>query len=255
MSKGICFVICPIGAEGSSERERSDVILNCIIKPVVTELGYDCVRADEIDHPGLITRQVIQHLLEAPLVIADLSFHNPNVFYELAIRHMRQMPCVQLIQEGERLPFDLANQRTISIDVRADKAEKAKAQLSKQIKAVEKDPKQVDNPVTETWNFMGLAKSENPLDKAVASIVERLDGFENDLYDLSDQVKCIDAPTKGLINRSGRDAVVEALLHVERENLLRQKRIADKELEKALEEAGQQLPKVIRGEMPPDNEK
>lgn len=82
-----CFVIAPIGEPGSETRRRSDQILNHVIKPVAKQAGYAAVRADEEGEPGLITHQVIQHLLDDPLVIADLTGRNPNVFYELAIRH------------------------------------------------------------------------------------------------------------------------------------------------------------------------
>jgi len=181
MSKGICFVICPIGEPGSDIRARADLILDYIIKPVVDAMDYECLRADQIDKPGLITRQVIQHLIEDPLVIADLTGPNANVFYELAIRHMVQKPIVQLIQIGEKLPFDVLGQRTIGLDTRIDTAVKAQEDLKKQIEAVEKDPKQVDNPVSHAWNFMGLAKSENPQDQLVTSLVDRMKSLEDQL--------------------------------------------------------------------------
>ena len=83
----ICFVIAPIDAEGSETRRRSDQVLNHIISPAAEECGYETIRADNISEPGIITSQIIQHLLEDSLVIADLTGRNPNVFYELAIRH------------------------------------------------------------------------------------------------------------------------------------------------------------------------
>ena len=72
----------------------------------------DMVRSPEpirfrAPRPGLITAQVIQNLVEWELVIADLSEHNPNVFYELAVRHALKKPIVQLIQAGQKIPFDV----------------------------------------------------------------------------------------------------------------------------------------------------
>jgi hypothetical protein len=58
-----------------------------IVAPAAEACGYDTIRADQIAKPGIITSQVIQHLLDDPLVVADLTGWNPNVFYELAIRH------------------------------------------------------------------------------------------------------------------------------------------------------------------------
>ena len=82
-----CFIICPIGSEESESRKRSDKLFKHLFQPVLEELGYNAIRADQIDKVGNITSQIIDFLVEAPLVIADLSEHNPNVFYELGIRH------------------------------------------------------------------------------------------------------------------------------------------------------------------------
>ncbi len=66
--------------------------------------------------PGIISRQIVSHLLDADLVIADLTGRNPNVFYELAIRHATGKPFIQLITKGEVIPFDVDHQRTILFD-------------------------------------------------------------------------------------------------------------------------------------------
>ena len=58
-TKKKCFVISPIGEEGSEMRERSNKVLEHIIKPPVEECGYECMRADEIAEPGIITSQII----------------------------------------------------------------------------------------------------------------------------------------------------------------------------------------------------
>jgi hypothetical protein len=50
------------------------------------------------------------------LVVADLSFHNPNVFYELALRHALGKPTVHVIRTQDRIPFDIEQFRTIRID-------------------------------------------------------------------------------------------------------------------------------------------
>lgn len=110
------FYITPIGQEGSPERKHSDLFLSSIVEPAIEPLKLRVVRADKIDKPGIITTQIIQYLLRSRLVIADLSFHNPNVFYELAIRHMAKKPVVQIIQQGDRVPFDVGQVRTIVID-------------------------------------------------------------------------------------------------------------------------------------------
>ena len=75
--KKLCFVIGPIGDPGTDVRRHADWLFRGIIKPVFAKHFSDefdvPVRADEIVAPGIIHTQIIQRLLEAPLVIADLS--------------------------------------------------------------------------------------------------------------------------------------------------------------------------------------
>src|ERR1700686_4966934 len=87
-----CFFIAPIGEPGSDDRKRSDGVLKFIVDRAAEELGLKAVRADEIGQPGQITHQVISHILGARAVVADLTTRNPNVFYELAVRHTLRLP-------------------------------------------------------------------------------------------------------------------------------------------------------------------
>jgi hypothetical protein len=112
----VCFFVAPIGDAASETRQHSDLILASLVEPAVEELGLTVVRADGIDRPGVITAQVIEHVTKARLVVADLSFHNPNVFYELALRHATGKPTVHLIRAQDRIPFDIEQFRTIKID-------------------------------------------------------------------------------------------------------------------------------------------
>jgi len=82
------------------------------------------------------------------LVIADLTGSNPNVFYELAIRHGIRKPYIQMINKGERIPFDIKGIRTIEIDLAdLDSVEKAKTRIDHQIKEFAKGHKP-DSPVS-----------------------------------------------------------------------------------------------------------
>jgi len=133
-----CFVIAPIGEKNSQTRKRSDQILKNIVKPAAAECGYVAIRADEIFEPGPITDQVIQRIIEDPLVIADLTEGNPNVFYELALRHAFKRPVVQLIRTGDTIPFDVRGMRTIEVDHHDMKSvEEARKKIVAQIRAYE----------------------------------------------------------------------------------------------------------------------
>ena len=192
----LCFVIAPIGDPETEIRRRSDQILKHIITPASGECGYKALRADQISEPGIITSQVIQHIVDDPLVIADLTGRNPNVFYELAVRHAIQKPLVQIIKKGETIPFDVAGTRTIHVDHQdLDSVEDAKREIVKQIKAVENDSKLVDTPISVAIDLQVLRQSENPEERSLADLVSAISELRASVLGIE---KKLDDP-KGLL--------------------------------------------------------
>jgi hypothetical protein len=99
-----CFVIGPIGEPGTTIRNEADDFMKYIVSPVLGELDYgEPIRADRLNEPGRITSQVIKLLLEADLVIADLTTNNANVYYELSLRHAIGKPAIHMAFEGTPL--------------------------------------------------------------------------------------------------------------------------------------------------------
>jgi len=190
-----CFVIAPVGDIGSEARIRSDKVLKHIIAPPATVCGYTPLRADQISEPGIITSQVIQHLVEDPLVIADLTGPNANVFYELAVRHAVRMPVVQIIDSAESIPFDVAASRTISFDYRdLDSAERAREEIERQIKSVEGNPREVDTPLTLAVELGSLRRSDNPLEKTAAGIMAMLQDLKAQLNEIQRNEERVRSP-------------------------------------------------------------
>ncbi len=166
-----CFVISPIGEDNSDTRKRSDDVLEYIINPIVkNELGYSVTRADAIEKPGMITTQIIDRIMNDDLVIADLSEHNPNVFYELAIRHLIKKPVVLIIRSEDKIPFDISNSRTIKYDFHVAHINKCKDKLREQINAVEEDSSQVDNPISHAIDIESLRSKDKPLEKLIVKL-------------------------------------------------------------------------------------
>lgn len=151
-----CFVVSPIGTDDSKARQRADKILRYIIKPTCEELGFGAYRADEMSTPSLISQRVMRELLTADLVIADLTGANPNVYYELAVRHFIGKPVVQLIEKGEDIPFDVSDVNTIQVDhTDLDSVQKAKEKLAAFIGEGNKsDPH--ENPLSGVLNALGI---------------------------------------------------------------------------------------------------
>ncbi|TLM72422.1 hypothetical protein [Pseudarthrobacter sp. NamB4] len=111
------FVVSPIGAPGTEAHRKASYALKYIFREALKGDEWDVHRADEGESPDSIGQHVIRKLWEADLVIADLTGHNPNVFYELAIAHGWRKPVVHLIAKGETIPFDIVDQRTIFYDI------------------------------------------------------------------------------------------------------------------------------------------
>lgn len=107
-----CFVITPIGEENSPIRRHIDGVINAAIRPAL-EFNYEVRVAHEFTSPGSINKQVIVEIYNADLVIANLTELNPNVMYELAVRHATKKPVIMIMEKGNKLPFDVVNERTI----------------------------------------------------------------------------------------------------------------------------------------------
>ncbi len=170
-----CFVICPIGKDKDPERKRSDDLLEHILIPVLKDHNYETVRSDLISTPGMITRQIFEKLTNADLVIADMTDYNPNVFYELAIRHTRSKPTIHMIETDKKIPFDVAMVRTIhysTSDITTYKA--ALEKLDKTLTALEEHPDEYDNPFLEFLNVQKMKESENAYEKVIANMYDDL---------------------------------------------------------------------------------
>lgn len=106
-----CFVVMGFGTKTDFATGRKldlDYSYNALIKPVVQQKGIVCVRADEIKHSGSIDVPMYQQLLNADVVIADLSTSNANAFYELGIRHaLRPHTTIVISEQQMAYPFDL----------------------------------------------------------------------------------------------------------------------------------------------------
>jgi len=189
-----CFVIAPIGDDDSATRKRSDQILKHVIRPAVLACGFsEPVRGDQLSVPGIITSQVIQHVLEDDLVIADLTGANGNVFYELAIRHIIGRPAVQLIEKGEKIPFDVAAARTIEVNHRdLDSAEAARLELERQIKATMSNSELVENPISATVDLRALRASGNPEQRSIAEISETISKIATDVSAVRHDINVLD---------------------------------------------------------------
>jgi len=159
--KGTCFVIMGFNKKTDFETGRTldlDKSYRNMIKPAVEAAGMECVRADEIVHSGLIDVPMYKQLLEADVVVADLSTSNRNAFYELGVRHaLRPYTTVVICEDGAKTPaFDINHivirqYHHMGEDIGFDEAMRFRAELTKAISDIwEKAPEERrDSPVYE----------------------------------------------------------------------------------------------------------
>lgn len=135
MSDKTCFVVTAIGSPGDATNKHSNKVLRNLIQPVCEELGYNVVRVDQESSSGNINDSIINHLKHDRLVIADMTGHNPNAFYELGFREALNLPMIPIIHHGESLPFDVSSNRTIMYSLEVEDIDVAKNKLHEMIKS------------------------------------------------------------------------------------------------------------------------
>jgi hypothetical protein len=174
--KKLCFVVGPIGEEGTVNRTHADWVLKGIVRPVFDKYpDFEVKRADLDSRPGMIDSQLIADLLDAELVIADLSYLNANAFYEIGIRHMVPKPIIHLQLKNEKTPFDLNLYRSVKFARDTyDEIERAKEELGRQVEAVLAEDYQVDNPVTRARGQQQLRQDATPEMQLVMGQLEDL---------------------------------------------------------------------------------
>jgi len=123
-----------------------------IIKPAVEKAGYMCIRGDEVQESSIIDKNMFGLLIYADLVIADITTLNPNVIYELGIRHAAKPYSTIIMKENEcEFPFDFSHSKIFTYshlgeDIGATEADRCKTALTSLISTLDKS-KETDSPL------------------------------------------------------------------------------------------------------------
>lgn len=165
MSK-TCFFVCPLGDIESDIRRHTNDVYELIVKKACEATGYEAIRADLVPHAGDITKLIIDYLETAELVIADLTGHNPNVFYEVGYRAAIKQPLLVMAQESTKLPFDISHKNTLFYEMDVRSADNARLQLEEIIKSIEMEQGQsivekLDN-ITKQMSYLLTQMNDQP---------------------------------------------------------------------------------------------
>ncbi len=191
-NKKKCFVIMPISKTKSCTSDEWAGIFEHMIKPAVTgsKLGFDCEQAKPLT--GAFIRDILDRLNRADVVIADLTDKNPNVFYELGIRHTLKNRTILIVQNIKHVPSDLRSYWVVTYEKDLTGAEKFKRRVREILREMQKNPDKPDSPVAD---FLGLKnidifayeKSANL--KKLSALITELSYDVNSIASILDSVK------------------------------------------------------------------
>ena len=162
--KNKCFVIMPISDTDGYKRGHWQDVYNHLIKPAVEKAGYIPERADEIRSANLIAVDIIKRICEYPMAVCDLSSCNPNVFYELGIRHSMKLPVVLIKDTKTNNPFDIKDIRYVEYDEGLSVAEipSIQEQLTATITQTNEDFQQGEGFFNSLFTFLPIPQVDKP---------------------------------------------------------------------------------------------
>lgn len=104
-----CFVIMPFSERQPNRSEGYfDELFESLIKPAAENAGFDVYTANK-DGSDVIQSTIINELMDADIVVADLTDHNPNVLFELGLRMAEEKPVAIIKSQDTGRIFDVDN--------------------------------------------------------------------------------------------------------------------------------------------------
>ena len=153
VKKKLCFVIMPFSATKRCTTEEWTDIFENVHKPAITgsRLGYKCERSKI--RTGAFIKDILMQLNQADVVLADLTDMNPNVFYELGVRHTLRTRTILVSQTMDDVPSDLKQYGVMTYNTTLSGVTEYKKKISKILKEIRNDPNRPDNPVSDYLNL------------------------------------------------------------------------------------------------------
>lgn len=156
----ICFVIMPISDHPDYATGHFKRVYEYIIKPACQKAGYEAIRADDTVKTNDIVSDIIRKIIDSDMAICDMSSRNPNVFYELGLRHAFNLKTTLIKDKRTPRAFDISGLRSVEYDesLRVDEVEKAIAALAGAITETEKMNSEEPNSTIQLLGLSAPAK-------------------------------------------------------------------------------------------------
>lgn len=127
-----CFVLMPVSDCDGYPQGHWSRVYSHLIKPACEKAGFISLRSDEVQRTNFIVIDILRRLFESSIALCDLSSRNPNVLYELGIRHSFNLPVTLIRDSKTGRIFDVQNLRDVEYDesLRVDLVEKKIEEIS-----------------------------------------------------------------------------------------------------------------------------
>ncbi len=152
----ICYAIMPYGSTSQDLQDHYELVFQLLIKNPAEAQGYQVIREDHLGQPGDITRNIMRHLAEGALVVADVSGLNWNVAYELGVRHALVKGGTILLCDNEtKMPFDISNLKVIVYNRQSpvSRLKSVQEEMTLAIQHREEEPMDPDNIIHDIYPF------------------------------------------------------------------------------------------------------
>lgn len=163
-----CFIITPIGDKDSEIFRKINGVISSVIRPLLLDNGFSVVKAaHEISEPGMINLQIVSMIVDSDLVVANITGNNPNVMYELCLRHVVAKPIIHICEEGTKLPFDIYGNRTIFYTNDMAGANELKNDFLSALSTISYEKEYKDNPIYYGQHIGELLKNYEKSNKSI----------------------------------------------------------------------------------------
>lgn len=229
-TKTDAFFITPIGDAQSPQRARADTVLECILRPAL--VPKHVMKVDRVDlapRAGFITSTVIEKILRARLVVADITGLNPNVFYELAIAHAAHVPVVTIREPDSDIPFDISALNAIDCGLDIAGGTRAIEAIDVAATRLLEHPNELESPVKTALLLLGSGSTSESEPSLEATVLRRLEQIESGIARVLDREVPLAYENEMLWNRDARERLrrLDRIDRLEHDSTVREMPLSD----------------------------